>query len=76
MLYNILFNRKLLRWQSETFVLRDMLWAVEEVIILTKLEMDWGKRMNDHEAIKEIIAFPVSNVPFENGSYVIGKACS
>ena len=53
-----------------------MLWAVEEVIILTKLEMDWGRRMNDHEAIKEIIAFPVSNVPFENGSYVIGKACS
>ena len=53
-----------------------MLWAVEEVIILKKLEMDWGRRMNDHEAIKEIIAFPVSNVPFENGSYVIGKACS
>jgi len=50
-----------------------MLWAVEEVIILTKLEMDWGKRMNDHEAIKEIIVFPVSNVPLKMVRMLLAK---
>jgi len=58
--------------------LRDMLWTVNEVNILTTLKMDSGRRMNDHEAKKvinqkEMITFPVSNVPFvpERGLYII-----